>query len=222
MRLIVSLIATAAMFLGASMASALELTVIGGIPTEPVAPGDIITLDIRMSNTNGDTPSVLGLGASVHGYAGNASFVSGEAVGTYLNTNCFPGFGCFGGLPNLAGAASGANRTLAQSSIGAFGPRVQIALSASTTATTGIGTIDPGLDGGNGTAQFRVSFQILEGAQDFDLLIDSSYQGDLVNTSAGDREIAGQTVRISIVPEPGTALLMGLGLAGLAAAGRRE
>jgi len=50
-------------------------------------------------------------------------------------------------------------------------------------------------------------------------------QGDDVTASGvsiKDLVGLGQSVEITVVPEPGTALLMGLGLVGLAAAGRRK
>ena len=219
MRLFVSTLAIAAMFFAASTASAVDLLV-SGAPEGQVGEGDLITLDIRLTNPGG--LSLFGLGASVHGYAGNAEFVSGQAVGTYLDAICVGPGTCFGGLNNLAGTANGSQRTLAESAIGANGPRVQFALSATTTGVPNTGVNDQGLDNVVGSTQFRVTLRILPGASDFTLFVDSSYQGDLVNLAGGETtEINGQSFLI-VVPEPGTALLMGLGLAGLAAAGRRE
>jgi len=207
------------MFLAASTAGALVTVTATGAPAGQVGAGDLITLDIRLSATPGQ--SIQGLGLSVHGYGSNASFVSGAAVGSYLNSVCIGAGSCFGGLANVAGAANGTQRTLAQNSIGAFGPRVQFALSASGSPIAA-GTADQGLDNVAGSTMFRVTLQIAPGATDFTLFVDSSYQGDLVNLPAGAvEEAVGQSFLI-VVPEPGTALLMGLGLAGLAAAGRRK
>lgn len=220
MRLIVSLIATAAMFM-ASTAGAVELSVVGA-NSATIGLGEDVTIDIRLTNLS--ATSVQGLGASVHGYAGGLDFVSGQGVGNYFNLVCLPApTGCLGGLLNVAGTANGANRNLAESQIGAFGPRVQIALSAALAPVngTGVGT-DIGLDGVTGSTMFRVTFRGAA-AGTYELLIDSSYQGDLVNLGGGgEGEIAGTTFTVTVVPEPGTALLMGLGLMGLAAAGRRE
>ena len=97
-----------------------------------------------------------------------------------------------------------------------------VPLSASTVPAGGNGTSDQGLDNVVGSTQFRVTLRILEGASDFTLFVDSSYQGDLVNVnSTTTAEIAGQSFLI-VVPEPGTAILLGVGLAGLAGFGRKS
>ena len=55
------------------------------------------------------------------------------------------------------------------------------------------------------------------------LFVDTSYPGDLVNLPNGQTEEAvGQSFWVGYCREPGTAVLMGVGLAGLAAFGRSE
>lgn len=216
MRLLTSVLASVAILFAAASASAsvsfsATATTSGG-DLNAIQVGDTITLDIRISSTG---VPVFGLGAAVEGYGSVADFQSGQAVAGYLYDFCFPGAGCFNGLDNLNGGALVENA-------GGF---VQIANSASLTGRAGTGAIDPGLDGTTSGAQFRVSFvatapgaaTITVGGSDDPAL------GNVVVLAGGVTEaVINSSIAINVVPEPGTALLMGLGLAGLAAAGRRE
>ena len=209
MRLFVSVLATAAMFFLSSTAGAVEFTILGD-QGATVAPGDQVTIDIVITNTAGT--SVNGLGASVTDYGAN-EFVGGQAVTNYLNAICVAPGTCFGGLDNLAGP------DLSESAIGANGNRIQIALSAALSPVVGAG-VDQGLDSNAGTAQFTVTLTARESAS---INVGTSYQGDGVILSDGSSiQAQGATFALTVIPEPGTALLMGLGLAGLASAGRRK
>lgn len=210
MRLIPSLIATLAVLFVTTTAGAVEFSIVGA-DSATVLPGEQVTIDIVI--TNNSLTSVNGLGASVTDYGAN-EFVSGQAVTNYLNAICVAPGSCFGGLDNLAGPA------LSQSSIGANGNRIQIALSAALTGVVGAPNTDQGLDGVTGTAQFTVTFTARESAA---INISTGYQGDGVILGDGSTiQAEGATFNLTVVPEPGTALLMGLGLAGLASAGRRK
>lgn len=218
MRLIAILLTAAAMFVAPS-AGAIELFLVGDTSqARTIDVGQDLVIELRMSNVS--QTAAFGLGASVHGYEGGLSFISGRAVRRYLND----GDGTY--INNLAGTSSGGTglalqRVLAPNRIGANTERVQIALSAGTSPNLGVDpSIDPGLEGTT-SPMFRLTFRGLNPGT-YTMLIDSSYQGDLVNIEGGDEEILGTSIVVTVVPEPGTALLMGLGLAGLAVAGRRE
>ncbi|MFK7896846.1 MAG: PEP-CTERM sorting domain-containing protein [Myxococcota bacterium] len=217
MRLFISVLATTAMFLAASAASAVTFSVIGtsGGDAAALLPGESVTLDIRV---DADADSVAGLGASIFGYdEAIVDFAQGEAVASIFHGVAIPGVGAFSGLSNIA------PNPLEESSIGANGNRVQIFNGVALTPVVAQ-PLDPGLDGnvGGGDAQFRVTFTAVAPGTT-QLRIGTGYEGDAVILAGGiETQAAGVDLTVTVVPEPGTALLMGLGLAGLAAAGRRE
>lgn len=223
MRLFTSILASTAMFFVASSASALVTFTATSTAAGPLLPGDLITLNIRVANPGGG--NVFGLGGAVFGYdASVVEFVSGNSVATLLHDICIPAAGCFNGLDNQAAGALENGTPSALS-----GANVQIVNSASTTARTGLAANDsPGLNGvvAGGDAQFRVTFRAIgEGATTFNIgtnLIDPVLGNAVISDGGAASEADNDSIAITVVPEPGTALLMGLGLAGLAAAGRRE
>jgi len=234
MRLFTSVLACVAMLVATS-ASALTFNVIGassasGNALDALVVGDVVTINIRMSNPS--AVAIFGVGGGIQGWdQGIASLTSGEVgLGKYFCTNATctlgldnavvfpnsdPNTGNFivtpGDVQNIAG-------------VGNYVPLVQ---SVSTTGRAGNGARDPGLDGtvNGGDAQFRVVFTIT-GLGTTTLNIGTNANptlGNVVVLAGGVSELAtNANVVLNVIPEPGTALLMGLGLAGLAAAGRRE
>jgi hypothetical protein len=177
-------------------------------------PGEEVTIGIRLS---GGT-NVFGLGASAYGYNESViDFVTGSSVPSINHAVAIPAVGAFSGL------ASVLVNPLAESSIGSNGNRVLIFNGVGLTATN-TNALDPGLDGvvgGNG-AQIRVTFRAVAPGSAV-INIGTGYEGDGEVGAGGSLDQTALTqISVTVVPEPGTALLMGLGLAGLAAAGRRE
>ncbi len=221
MRLFTSVLASMAMIFAASAASAAvsfsaTATLASGDPLNALLPYDLVTIDIRISSTG--SPAVAGLGASIFGYDASATeFVSGNSVASALHDVCFAGVGCFNGLDNqVAGALSeGVVNT------GPFpGPYVQIFNGVSTTARIGTGAQDPGLDGvvGGGDAQFRVTFAVT-GSTVFNIGTNSAdpILGNAVVFAGGViGDATNVSIEITLIPEPATAFLLGLGLATLA------
>ena len=215
MRLSSSLMAFAT-FLAASTAGA--LTTFGVTPSGPqtLSPGAEITFSIRLSGGVG----VFGLGASAWGYDESViDFVdgSGQAVPSINHGVCVPSAGCFNGLANVLA------NPLAETSIGSSGNRVLIFNGVGLSATNS-NAQDPGLDGvvGGNDAQIRVTFRaVAPGTAYIDF--GTGYNGDAEVLAGGISDTTQNTrIGITVIPEPGTALLMGLGLVGLASAGRRH
>ncbi len=193
--------------------------------TPYLAPGTTLTLGFRIE---GDTDEGLyGLGASIFGYEESViDFQSGEAVTSIFHGVAIPAIGAFEGLDNQVGG-----RPLQESSIGSNGNRVLI--------FNGVGLrprsynpLDPGLDGiiGGGGAQIRVTL-VMTGFGVTSLLIGTGYEGDGAVYPGGSLDqsiilqlpIGGMDGPSSCpVPEPGTALLIGLGLASLGWRGRKS
>jgi PEP-CTERM motif len=227
MRLFTSVIASA-IFLAASAASALTTfnvttdRVADGTGTIVLNPGDTLTISIRLS---GGT-NVFGMGASAFGYSESViDFTSGQAVSSINHAVAIPVVGFFSGLGNalVAAPVPGTVGTgpLSESAIGANGNRVNFFSGVGLTGTNS-NPLDPGLNGSAADAQFRIVFTA--GGEGLSVInIGTGYAGDgEVGTGGSLDQSANVQLRVSVIPEPGTALLMGLGLAGLAAAGRRE
>ena len=214
MRLFTSVIASA-IFLAASAASAATVfNVTADRSTDNLNPGDTVTLSIRLTNGVG----VFGLGASAYGYNEQViDFTTGSTVASINHAVAIPAVGAFSGLTNTL------TNPLGETSIGSSGNRVLI-FNGVGLAATNTNALDPGLNGavGGNDAQMRITFTAVAPGTTT-IIIGTGYNGDGEVLAGGVTDQSSNTsIAITVVPEPGTALLMGLGLAGLAAAGRKE
>ena len=214
MRLFVSIIATA-MFFAASAASAavtysVEATASGG-DLDNMMPGDTLTLSISMRS---DGEAVFGLGASVFGYDGALTYVSGLTSASFLNqAPTGPGAG-FGGLPNTLGSDP-AETPFENDEI-----QFLNGISPSGSPATGENDISPITEvagGPHAELVFTVNRSVT-----FGVGTNADYADAVIGNGGVELAVTNAEISINVIPEPGTALLMGLGLAGLAAAGRRE
>ncbi|MFO0691832.1 MAG: hypothetical protein U0900_24265 [Myxococcota bacterium] len=196
-----------------------RVTELGGCALAPGATdcvGELVTIGLRIASDPGE--QIYGIAASVYGYDESvADFEDGGVVGSFFHAQATPGGGASGGLTNFV------DPVLLESVLGGAGPHVAI-LDAFDLRPHSENVDDPGLDGlvGGGDAQIRVRFRIV-GVGQTRISIGTHYFGDAVVYAGGDTGDA-ETLQILlrsdgapvVVPEPGEALLLALGLAGLA------
>lgn len=233
-----SCIAIALSFFAASVAEAVvSFDIIGtstssGASIHDVVPGDEVTIDVRMSNPTGAT--IYAVGAGIQGWDNNvAQLVSARmASGPFFCTTAVCTNGLFNGLPFPSDETTGvfsAGPGDVQNfpGVGSYLPLVQ---AVTINPRAGDGSRDPGLDGvvGGGDAQFRIMFRILQpGLVTLNIGTNPNPTlGNVVvisNGAGGILEVqANNASLIFPIPEPGTALLIGLGLVGLGGTRRRD
>ena len=221
MRLFISVLATTAMILSASTAFAaatwtVDASTSDGSALSAVTPGAQIILDITLRSDD----FAFGVAGSVNDY--DNSVVGLNAGASLISPNVFNAFcasptTCFGGLTNQIGSAI----TFAERAVGP-GVEAEFLAALGLAQAGGQGSLDPGVvTGVAGDPQFRIVFDAIGiGSTTLQIGTFAEYQDGYVGSVD---EIANNTsVAITVIPEPGTALLMGLGLAGLATAGRRN
>ncbi|RKZ07190.1 hypothetical protein DRQ32_10320 [bacterium] len=214
-----SLVVVAAAFFATATAGAVEVSIIGAT-SATITEGGAFTIDLGLDNASLDnTPGFEGILSGLA--AAGVDVTSGQAATSFLNEFCFPGQGCFLGV-NWIGAAFWNPHDLAAN----FNPGDDSLLAinvAGATFSSQSGAVDLGL--ANDIANATPS------------AIDSTIH--LIATVVGVHEltIGGEwsdgvdvfplapstfTLTVLPIPEPGTALLMGIGLAVLATAGWRR
>ncbi len=84
----------------------------------------------------------------------------------------------------------------------------------------GTGELDAGYDGRIGGPQFQIVFRAV-GLGRTQIELGEPFGGGLIIAGGARGVVHGTTVDLRVIPEPGAAMLIGLGLAGLTAVGRR-
>ncbi len=197
MRLFTFLGATLASLVMASTASAaLNIAVSSSTDVSNLAIGDIFTVDIALSTT---APEAQALGMRADGGAGLTATGNFTAPASIFNFSTTVPFGGLSNTPALLGVSADGTVNLFQG----------VSLSAAA---------------GAGPDSFSVEFQATS-AGTYTITVGqvAGHPEDIY--SGGDNVYNNGTLSYTVngvVPEPGTALLMGLGLAGLASAGRRD
>jgi len=195
-----------------------------GRPLNALHVGDVVTIDVTARSSGASEP-VFALGLSAGHYNESvADFTGGLAPKNLFNGACFPGAGCFGGIENILPGAvvsnpfSGyTNIELQEDSVAGFGNRVQMFNGVTLAGATVDGSNDVGVDGNIGSPQFQILFTAMGlGETDVFIGVDPNLLDAFVIGGGGGGIVLDTIVGLRVIPEPGTALLMGLGLAGLA------
>lgn len=249
LRMLRNLGMAAALLLLPVSASALGISITNvsstGASTTLLQVGDIITFDLVLENNGGAELYALGVGVGGYdtdqnGLADNGlAFVSGDVAQRAFNQ--VPGFG---GLDNIRYdgiAGTGVDGAVQQGFNNPFNYflglptidplRVSLFDGITLSPTNGDGSNDFGLGGslidaqGQVDVHFRVSFQAIAGLgapESRTLTFGDDVQGFAAVGNGGVLfDFTDATHTFTVVPEPGTALLMGLGLVGLATGRRR-
>ena len=202
---ILSLLAASTSF--ASSTWTVTATTGDGSPLSAVTPGTTLTLEVKL--TTSAPLEMIATAGSVNNY--DTAVLSVDAAAStvaadLLFETIIPTVGSFNGISNLE---SGVADTSEQ------GPGQE------DTFLSVLGTAGAGGDGTAEDAQFTIVYNVI-GAGTTTLRVGTFTDYADAFSGASDNTVTNTGVTITVVPEPGTALLMGLGLAGLAAAGRRE
>ena len=217
MRLFTSLIAVAIIFAASAASAAVSWSVSGSSSGDlnDAQPGDVITIDITLSS---DGTAVFGIGGSVHGADVGSVTLSGGTTSSAALVQFATGAGTgFGGLDSTQAVALDAAG-------GDAGIQFFNGVSISGTPASGAADISP-VTSAAGGPQFQVLVSVNAGLAPgtYTLDVGAGHVTDgVVGNGGGSLASTDGSVSFTVVPEPGTALLMGLGLAGLAGAGRRK
>jgi hypothetical protein len=203
-----------------------------GASTTLLAPGDTLTFDLVVENAS--AAEVFGLTLGARGYDLDAngvadeglSFVGGSVTSSVFNTFSNPGTPntAFGGLLNQLNAP--VERGFFNTNTFNFAEKRAVFFDGvDTVGRTGDGTFDVGTNGdfvSNGAVHFQVSFEATPIGQTagraFTLVFGTMDDfGEVAIGNGGNViSVGSASYNLTVIPEPGTALLLGLGLAGLA------
>ena len=235
-----SLLAFAVALIAPMSASALGITVTNVSTSSPNANGsldngDTVTFDLLLSNS--DNFDIIGLDVGVFGYdEGNVAATNDNHL---LFESAASGTSVFRAFDVSTSTLTELTPQVAQgefdTGLADGGRAVRLFGGIDTTPTNGDGTTDTGVNGNstNPATDGDVHLQVTFSAQSLgatnaspatvDLVFGIGQQGFDVQGPGGSlaSQWSNASVTVTIVPEPGTALLMGLGLAGLAGIRRR-
>jgi hypothetical protein len=225
--------AAAILFAMPTVASALGISIVNvsstGASATALEAGDEITFDLRLENsTNVD---VYGLDVVVTGYdtpgtlpinSSGLELVGGSVASSAFNTINIPAVGSLGGIANVRSAPT---QVWAQDLVNPQPIRTSLFAGVALSPSNGNGSQDTGIGGGligGGDVHFRVTYRLVTNIpnlnQNLTLSFGVAENLGHVAVGAGGETIAFQNASygLTVIPEPGTALLMGLGLAALA------
>lgn len=234
MRFIVSVLATVAIFLAATAASATVSFTVAGTNLTTLSTdlslaqvGDQVQIDIFMSND----ASVAGAGLTAFDLNGVLNFNGGETAAQWFSKKLNAFGGPVAGIGNTSGTSNGTDgsysielpRTLGGGDVQVDGA-VRFFNGVTTSPAVGTGAFDlgpVGITGAGVNPHARLLFTVA-GVGLIQIGVDGINGAVIDGVTGGFAPFNNASVQIGTVPEPGTALLMGLGLSGLSLAGRRR
>ena len=216
------------LFVVPTVASALGISIVdvttSGASTTVLQPGETITFDLRLENATNEQINSLEVLVTGFDTPGTTPTVSSglQLVGGAVATSAFDFITGFGGLANIRTAPT------TRWQLNLFNPeavRTSLFLAAATSSSQGTGAQDIGINGnlvGDGDVHFRVTYQLMPttiATQNIVLNFgtDATFGAIAVGPGGAVLPFQNATYALTVIPEPGTALLMGLGLAALAA-----
>lgn len=233
----------AAMLMAPFSASAIGVSIgnvtSSGASTSELRHGDILTVDLVVENNA--YLDIFSIGVGVSGYDTDGDGLGGEGLsvagaslaGSLFNDTHIPTVGSFNGLDNVHGSVLERGSVAIPDNPGIPGDQSMAAVpahavlfeGASLSASNGDGSLDIGIGGGTvggGDVHFQVQFVALPSgpgfSQEFTLDFGPAGSGMVaIGTGGGELAYTGDSLVLTVIPEPGTALLLGLGLVGLAA-----
>ena len=221
------------LFVMPTVASALGISLVnvsstGASPTY-LQNGDEITFDLRLENAGG--VAINGLDVVVTGFdtPGTTNAISSglQLVGGQVATSAFNSL-YLAGIPNVNGLGNIRTAPVNIWALNLLNPqpvRTSLFAGADTTSRTGDGNQDNGIGGLQTTTDihFRVTYRlVIQGNRgpDQNLILNFGTADALGHIAVGPTGDAipfqNASYALTVIPEPGTALLMGLGLAALA------
>ena len=226
--------AAALLFVMPTVASALGISIVnvsGTGSTTFMQNGDQITFDLRLDNPTSDPVNGLDIVVSGFDTPGSTAAISSglQLVGGQVTTSAFNSI-YLPGFPNVNGLANVRTAPVNVWSLNLLNPqpvRTSLFAGADTGSHNGNGGFDPGIGGGStgaGDIHFRVTYRLLivgNAGPAQNLLLSFGTLSDQGHVAIGPNGIEipfqNATYALTVIPEPGTALLMGLGLVALAA-----
>jgi hypothetical protein len=229
-------------------ASALGISVVNvtssGGSTTLLQNGDVVTVDLSVENST--QTALAGAGIAVGGFDVNGNGIADDGLavtGGVVASDLFSAFYSAGPPAVHLGGLSNVNanvKLVGDPGVPIPGPLFQPPIEAHAVLFEGVtvdpagvsgdGTFDPGILGGTTAteAHFRVTLQAVSGSLTglTDITVNfgalSEYGQVIVGTDASILAFTNDSLTFTLAPEPGTAVLMGLGLAGLATTRQRR